>query len=424
MSDRRDPVERAAAASRDLYDVATWERRSVLDTLSTLIYALLVWGGKGVVVLLALGLLVVQFVAGGLLTAVQDPEFLALVVLSVVPALGLAAYVWYADATERQPVGALAMTFVLGVLFAMFAAIANGLLVGPLLSVSVLLFPVAFFLVVGPVEELVKLAAVRLFAYRTGAFASVVDGAVYGAVAGLGFATIENLLYISRSLGEAGEVAVLGATGGTAAVRALAGPGHVIYSAFAGYYLGLARFNPDDSGPIVVKGLLIAAFVHGLYNSLVTVVPGLLNAFVAPLGALVWFVAFIVVYDGLLGLVLYRKLDRYAGVLENVRSQDRADVDPELTEFDSPVGVGGRPTGREGTLAGRSPAEDTARREAGRGRNAERSDRRDPERSGQRDPERSDRRDPGRGDRQDPGRSGQRDPDTRRGGEQSDDRRR
>ncbi|MEF8774118.1 MAG: PrsW family glutamic-type intramembrane protease [Halobacteriales archaeon] len=346
MSERRDPVERAAGARQDLYDVATWEPRTLLDRASATLYALLVWAGKGLLVLLAVALLVVQFVAGGLVQAVLDPEFLTLVVLSVVPALLLAAYVWYADATTPQPLGAMTVTFVLGVLFAMFAAVVNSTVLGPLRELSPLLLPIAFLLVVGPVEETVKLAAVRVYAYRDAAFTSVFDGAVYGAVAGLGFATIENLLYISRSLNEAGEVVILGAAGGTAAVRALAGPGHVIYSAFAGYYLGLARFNPRHRGPIVIKGLVIAAFIHGMYNTLVGVVPAFLHDAAPGLGRFGWFVAFIVVYDGLFGLLLYRKLARYAATLRALQGRDRVDIRPQLTEFDPPSRGRGVPEGR------------------------------------------------------------------------------
>ncbi|TQR22379.1 hypothetical protein C9J85_12075 [Haloferax sp. wsp5] len=127
-----------------------------------------------------------------------------------------------------------------------------------------------FFLIVGPVEETVKLLAVRLYAYSHDSFNAVIDGAVYGAMAGLGFATIENALYITRNARVGFRRRRIIAAGGTiTAVRALAGPGHVIYSAIAGYYLGLAKFNKENAGPIVIKGLILAALVHATYNSTV-----------------------------------------------------------------------------------------------------------------------------------------------------------
>ncbi len=335
---QRDPIERETRDARDLYDVSTWERRSAVDALATWLYRLGVAGAKAFVVVLALVFLIAQFVLGGL-GAVTDPVVGVLVALSVIPALALAAYVRRVDVTTSEPLSMLVATFLLAVLFAMFAAIVNSF-AQPLFSAVPALvgLPLFFFLVVGPVEETVKLLAVRLFAYRDVRFDAVIDGAVYGAAAGLGFATIENAIYITRGLetGLAG-IEVIGAAGGTAAVRALAGPGHVLYSAIAGFYLGLAKFNREHAGPIVIKGLLIAAFFHALYNTLSGVVPGLL------VGAATWItppvalIGFIVLYDGTVGYFLYRKLSAYRRAYTDAgidRTRREGEPTPELTEFD------------------------------------------------------------------------------------------
>ena len=298
-----DPVQRALGDSTDLYDVATWSVRSRLDRVSVRVY----WGLHRAVwwvaILLAVLLLVVQVALTGYAILYQ-PTLGVLTLLSAIPALALAGFVWYEDVTLRAPLKPVVVTFLLGVLFAGFAAVVN-----TVFQVAFDLVPVVgsllfFLLVVGPVEETVKWLAVRSYAYRTDWFASVIDGAVYGAVAGLGFATIENSLYITRGFLSAAQmtgVDPIQSALGTATARAFVGPGHVIYSAFAGYYLGLAKFNHDSYGPIVVKGLLIAAFIHGAYDVLVNYLPlpGLS------------FVAFVVVYDGFFAYLLYRKLSRY-----------------------------------------------------------------------------------------------------------------
>lgn len=347
---KRDPVERETRDSRDLYEISTWERRSALDSFSAWLYRLGVASAKALVVLLALVFLIAQLVLGGL-GAVADPVVGVLVVLSVVPAFAIAAYVWYLDITTEEPLSLLVATFLLAILFAMFAAVINSIGILPFGAIVVASQEIApgaegvasfvalslfFFLVVGPVEETVKLLAVRLYAYRDVRFDAVIDGAVYGAAAGLGFATIENALYITQGL-EAGVAGteVIGAAGDTAAVRALAGPGHVLYSAIAGFYLGLAKFNPDNWGPIVVKGLLIAAVFHALYNSLSGVVPGLL------VGAATWItppvalIGFIVIYDGIVAYFLYRKISAYRRAYADVDA-GRSGGEPtsELTEFD------------------------------------------------------------------------------------------
>ena len=315
MDGRRDPVERAADGGADLYDVATWEPRTWLDRFSVGLYRWLGRIGRLLVIVLALAILVAQFAFAGL-AAIANPYIGAFILLSVVPALLLAAYVWRTDVTMREPLGLLVGTFLLGVLFASFAAILNTVAGSFFRSLPVVGMALFFFLVVGPVEETVKWLAIRLYAYRDDRFNAVIDGAVYGAMAGLGFATIENTLYIGQEYVSAVQTdavtsPVFQAALPTAFVRTFAGPGHVIYSAFAGYYLGLAKFNPENAGPIAVKGLVIAAVVHGAYNTIVTYLGPLASVVDVAVPAVVLFLGFVVVYDGVLLLVLFRKLSRY-----------------------------------------------------------------------------------------------------------------
>jgi RsiW-degrading membrane proteinase PrsW (M82 family) len=380
----RDPIEAHSDGRTDLYDISTWEPRSALDSFAVSLYHGILTTTRAVVILLALLILLSQFLLGSIgATFARDPYSVGLVVLSVVPAVGLVAYVYVSDITSSEPLELLVGTFMLGILFAGFAAILNTVLgpvvrgapsmLGPLGAfVGSVLF---FYLVVGPVEESVKLLAVRLHPFRHSSFDAVIDGAVYGAAAGLGFATIENALYITRNIGAGGnELALAGAlgtaglgwvatglaglpivgqtagsgiigvfeTGGRiTALRALAGPGHVIYSAFAGYYLGLAKFNREHAGPIVVKGLLIAALIHGTYNVMVGIVPVMFSVaasefFGVTVPQLVAFFAFVVVYDGIFGYALFRKIANYRAAYREVHGAgDTEDAFvPESTEFD------------------------------------------------------------------------------------------
>jgi RsiW-degrading membrane proteinase PrsW (M82 family) len=343
----KDPVETRANDSEDLYDIADWEPRTALDRLAIRTYRGVVRAGRRFVV--ALGVLILLAIlvfsgAGGLI--IDDPFVLGLAVFSIVPAGLLVLYIYRTDITTREPPGLLLATFVLAVLFAGFAAIVNTafgfIQLFPL--VGIVLF---FYLVVGPVEETVKLLAVWLYPYRDSRFDSVVDGAVYGAVAGLGFAAIENVLYITQNLQTPASVLLqagvldgvtetIQAGGEIAAVRGLAGPGHVVYSAFAGYYLGLAKFNRENAGPIVAKGLLIAAFIHATYNTLVGLVPGVVGLLVPGVPILVLFFGFVVVYQGVFLYILYRKLKRYEAAYRRTHEgpERAAEFEVEQTEFD------------------------------------------------------------------------------------------
>jgi RsiW-degrading membrane proteinase PrsW (M82 family) len=334
---QRDPVEARADRSRDLQEIATWEPRSRLDRIAVRMYAGAVAVGRGVVVLLSLA-----FVLGvGFLIVANDPAIGLLTVLSAVPALGLAWYIYAADVTSKEPFVPVVLTFFLSVFFATFAGIVNTSF-SFVQAFGLPGFILFFYLVVGPVEEAVKLLAVRLYAYGTERFDAVIDGAVYGAVAGLGFATIENALYIVQTTQMTATGTDLiaqqldGVGESITTLRALAGPGHVIYSAFAGYYLGLAKFNRENAGPLVAKGILVAALIHATYNSLVSVVPGVVSALLG-VGQLAAFFGFVLVYQGFFGYLLYRKITAYGRAYREVQNDaERVEesVTVESTEFD------------------------------------------------------------------------------------------
>ncbi|WP_225333640.1 PrsW family intramembrane metalloprotease [Halomicrobium urmianum] len=325
----RDPVKAAFGGDEDLYDVAEWDARSALDRLSVGIYGGLRASFHVLLIALALVLFAVQLSFAALLVA-DRPGLGALALASAVPALLLVAYAWYGDPTRREPLAALAITFVLAVLFASFAALINSVAQLAFNLIPVVGTVLFFFLVVGPIEETVKWLAIRVYAYKGDAFNTVVDGAVYGAVAGLGFAFIENAIYIVQGYTNAAGMegvqqiqrAALTATG-----RAFVGPGHVLYSAWAGYYLGLAKFNPDDWGPIVVKGLLIAAAIHATYNSLVSYLPQLL-----PSWNFLYLIGFVLVFDGVVGYALYRKVKRYQDYYDRTDATERTEAAEATTE--------------------------------------------------------------------------------------------
>jgi RsiW-degrading membrane proteinase PrsW (M82 family) len=335
MSRRRDPIEERAGTDADLYDIATWEPRGLLDGVATGIYRVFVTSTR----LFVVGIAFLILVGIGGLSALTDPQIGSLTLLSALPALALAVYVRRTDVTSGEPLSVLVATFLLGVLTANFAAVLNSYSEGIFAGLGFLGSTLSFFFIVGPVEESVKLLAVRLYAYGHDRFEAVVDGAVYGAVAGLGFATIENALYITQSLDTPTAtvgLGLIGAGSGITAIRALAGPGHVIYSAFAGYYLGLAKFNREHRGPIIVKGLLVAALIHATYNTTVGIGTGLIGL-ATGLGQLPSFLLYVLVYDGVFGVILFRKIRRYSHTYRTVHENETTEetaVESEATEFD------------------------------------------------------------------------------------------
>ena len=115
------------------------------------------------------------------------------------------------------------------------------------------------FIVIGPCEEVSKFLAVRLFVYRHKEFNEPLDGIIYAAAAALGFASLENVLYVIDF--QTGHV-----HWGALGIRSLlALPGHVIFSTMWGYALGRHKF---DAGYRVWPMVALAALLHGLYDFL------------------------------------------------------------------------------------------------------------------------------------------------------------
>lgn len=267
------------------------------------------------------------------LQVVADPLIATLVLLSVVPAIGLAAFIWWADIGTEEPLFLLAITLLLGGLFASFAAILNGIGWAILAGIPVVSTVLFYYLVVGPVEEGVKLLAVKIGAFRHHRFDAVIDGAVYGAMAGLGFAMIENAVYITDAVEMLGTPeAITGPLSGITAARAMAGPGHVIYSAIAGFYLGLAKFNRPYAGALIIKGITIAAVIHATYNVLLYVIPGALVA-ATGMSVVAAFLVYILIYDGLAAYFLYRKLAGYRRAYR-AATVPTSEGGPDRTEFE------------------------------------------------------------------------------------------
>jgi RsiW-degrading membrane proteinase PrsW (M82 family) len=104
------------------------------------------------------------------------------------------------------------------------------------------------------IEEAFKFLVVISYSARDPAFDEPMDGIVYGATASLGFAMLENILYV---LSFGWQVAILRAF--------TAVPGHAALGAIAGYYIGQAKFGKVRHG-MLVRGFLYVWLLHGLYD--------------------------------------------------------------------------------------------------------------------------------------------------------------
>jgi hypothetical protein len=144
--------------------------------------------------------------------------------LAFVPTIIYALVIWWLDRHEKEPLPLLAVAFVWGAIPAVVLAILLEIVAGiPLesLLVSDTSIEAATSNIIAPVvEELVKavILVVLFLAYRR-EFDNVLDGIVYGAMVGLGFAFVENILYLGGEVLDGGSIgSVVSVLGITAAI--------------------------------------------------------------------------------------------------------------------------------------------------------------------------------------------------------------
>ena len=122
---------------------------------------------------------------------------------------------------------------------------------------------VSIFIVVGFTEEFMKYLIVRKTAISDPEFDEPLDAMLYMVIAGLGFAAVENVLYL-LSLGHPLNVS------GTLILTFFRFLGatflHALCSGTIGFFLALSFFETKNRLKLIIIGLFLAALLHGLYN--------------------------------------------------------------------------------------------------------------------------------------------------------------
>lgn len=207
-------------------------------------------------------------------------DLLTLLAISTAPAACIILYIYLKDKHEPEPIGLLAKSFVFGMI---------AVLVTLMISFPLEMFvptrdedltgqAVHAFLLVALVEEFSKFIFVRGILYNHPHFNEPFDGIVYSVMVGMGFATLENILYVSQ--------------GGFATALArmfTAVPAHGTFAVLMGYYLGKAKFE-HSKGYLAATGLLAATAFHGAYDYFwfISFVPGIWLGALASLGVGLW----------------------------------------------------------------------------------------------------------------------------------------
>lgn len=187
-------------------------------------------------------------------------------ITAMLPVVVLMYIIYKKDSLQPEPKGQLRKAFYLGVL----SCFLSFLISGPLNllgvfhdNVSTLLDAIrlSFFGAAIP-EEIAKFAVLWFFLRKNPYFDEKVDGIVYAACVSMGFAALENILYLYSNIDNFMMVGV---------VRAIfAVPGHLCFGIMMGYYYSLVKFYPNSKRHTTncIMVLLVPILLHGLYDTM------------------------------------------------------------------------------------------------------------------------------------------------------------
>ncbi len=179
-----------------------------------------------------------------------------LLLVSLAPVFVIGLYVYFRDKYEKEPLRLL-----------LFALLAGGLTVIPVFFTEFFLegFSGMFpgygqavwkaFVVAGFTEEMFKFLALYLLIWKSPAFNEKFDGIVYAVFISLGFAAVENVLYVFEGGYNVGLSRALTAV-----------PAHAVFGVTMGFYFGMARFYEKEQAKLKQKALFYPLLLHGFYD--------------------------------------------------------------------------------------------------------------------------------------------------------------
>ena len=190
-----------------------------------------------------------------------------LFLLGILPVAFILYYVYKND-SRREPRLLLSVFFMSGI-FSCFLVIQVSKILKsfiPLFNMSLnemTIFQILLyaFLGVALVEELLKWIMVYFIGYYHKEFDESYDIIVYAAFVALGFAFLENILYLYQM-----------SSIKTALLRAISSiPGHACDAVFMGYYLSLAKvshlkMNYNSEKKYIVLSIILPVIFHGIYD--------------------------------------------------------------------------------------------------------------------------------------------------------------
>ncbi|MFA9423539.1 MAG: PrsW family glutamic-type intramembrane protease [Sedimentibacter sp.] len=179
---------------------------------------------------------------------------------AITPGIALALFFYFFDRYDREPIRMLLKVFIMGIFSVIPAIFIENILSSFNVFPGILSVGYTAFIVAGLTEEYIKRKVVLKSVYFNPVFNEKLDGIVYCVIAALGFATIENVMYVVFRFSDVESIGFYRAI--------LSVPAHMLFAVTMGYYLSLAKFaaTPEKSQFYFKKSLTVPAILHGVFD--------------------------------------------------------------------------------------------------------------------------------------------------------------
>lgn len=183
-----------------------------------------------------------------------------LFIIAIIPAAIIILGIYLSDRRDREPFKVLLFTYILGALTVIPSIVVEEILITFNIFPGVLSAFYNAFIVAGFTEEFFKRMVVLKYPYKTKFFNEKLDGIVYSVFATMGFATVENIIYVAYRYTNN---PFIGLYRGIFSV-----PAHAVFGITMGYYLSLAKFdvNLERKRMNMRKSLYMPLIMHGMFD--------------------------------------------------------------------------------------------------------------------------------------------------------------
>ena len=183
---------------------------------------------------------------------------MGLLAIAIAPGIAICLFIYLKDKYNREPFWLMVFSFIMGMLAILPAVVLQIAFTKPverIMGEGIFYVAVFSYLIIALSEEGSKFLALRFIPYRRKAFDDPFDGIVYAVMVSMGFATLENIGYVTN----------YGLSTGITRMF-LSVPAHATFGVLMGYHVGLAKFDPANKRRHMVLAIFWPVLFHGTFD--------------------------------------------------------------------------------------------------------------------------------------------------------------